>query len=131
MDYQLLVNKAKEAKENAYAPYSNFKVGAAVLLKDEHVVCGVNVENAAYGSTMCAERNAVFQAYSQGYRKEDIAALAIVGEGKQLITPCGACRQVLLELLQPHTPIILGHESYYEVTNIKELLPRSFSKENL
>lgn len=131
MDYQKLVNEAFEASENAYVPYSHFKVGACLLLKDGTTIHGCNIENAAYGSTMCAERNAVFQAYCRGFRKEDIEALAIVGDCSPLISPCGSCRQVLSELLDPYTPIILGCRDYYEVTNMQELLPRMFIGESL
>ena len=131
MDYQRLVNEAFEASENAYAPYSYFKVGACLLLKNGERIHGCNIENAAYGSTMCAERNAIYQAYCLGYRKEDIEALAIVGDCSPLISPCGACRQVLSELLDPYTPIILGCKEYFEVTNMQELLPRMFIGESL
>ena len=115
----------------SYTPYSDFKVGAALLGKNGRIYTGCNIENAAYGSTMCAERNAVFQAYCQGYRQDDIVALAIVGDCSPLISPCGACRQVLAELLDPLTPIILGSKDYYEVTNMQELLPRAFTGESL
>ena len=121
MDYQYLVDEAFKARENAYAPYSHFLVGACCELNDGKMIYGANIENAAYGSTMCAERNAVFQAYCQGYRKEDIKALAIVGDGPTLISPCGSCRQVLSELLKSDTPIVLGARDHYEVTNIYEL----------
>lgn len=131
MDYQTLVNEAFKASFNAYIPYSHFAVGACVLLKDGKLIYGTNIENAAYGSTMCAERNAVYQAYCQGYRKEDIEALAIVGDCTPLISPCGACRQVLSELLDPYTPIVLGCKDYYEVTNMHELMPRMFIGESL
>ena len=92
---------------------------------------GCNIENAAYGSTMCAERNAVFQAYCQGYRKDDILALAIVADCQPLISPCGACRQVLSELMNPQTPIILGCKDFYQVTNIEKLMPLAFIGESL
>ena len=131
MDYQLLVDEAFEASKNAYVPYSHFRVGACLLLKNGKTIHGCNIENAAYGSTMCAERNAVFQAYCKGYRKEDIEALAIVGDCQPLISPCGACRQVLAQLLLPDTPIILGCKEYYEVTDMSELLPRAFIGESL
>ena len=110
--------KAYEAMENAYAPYSNYRVGACVKLADGEFIPGANVENAAYGSSMCAERNAVYGAYSRGYRKEDIEELAIVSEGRTLVTPCGACRQVLAELLDPDTPIYLmsGEDHEYSGT---------------
>ena len=131
MNYQELVDNAFEARENAYAPYSHFKVGACVLTKDGKVIPGCNIENAAYGSTMCAERNAIFSAYCQGYRKEDIEAIAIVADCHPLISPCGACRQVLAELLSFDTPIILGCKDYFEVVNMEELMPRAFIGESL
>ncbi len=131
MDYQKLVDEAFLATNNAYVPYSHFKVGACVLLKNGKLIHGTNIENAAYGSTMCAERNAIFQAYCQGYRKDDIEALAIVGDCSPLISPCGACRQVLAELLDPLTPIVLGSKEFYEVTNMQELLPKAFIGESL
>jgi cytidine deaminase len=131
MDYQELVNEAFRARENAYAPYSHFAVGACALMRDHTMICGANVENAAYGSTMCAERNAIFQAYCQGYRQDDIVALAIVSDADVLISPCGACRQVLAELLHSDTPIILGCKEYYKITSIGELLPQAFTGECL
>lgn len=131
MDYQKLVDEAFTATKHAYVPYSHFKVGACILMKDGTLIHGTNIENAAYGSTMCAERNAIYQAYCRGYRKEDIVALAIVGDCTPLISPCGACRQVLAELLDFTTPIILGSKKNYEVTNMQELLPRAFTGENL
>lgn len=123
--------KAYEAMENAYAPYSNYRVGACVKLADGKFIPGANVENAAYGSSMCAERNAVFGAYSRGYRKEDIEELAIVSEGRTLVTPCGACRQVLAELLDPDTPIYLMSDGAAKTTSIRELLPWAFGADSL
>ena len=131
MDYSFLVEEAFKASKKSYAPYSHYHVGACVLLKNGQMIQGTNIENAAYGSSMCAERNAVYQAYCLGYRKEDIIALAIVSEKEPLVSPCGACRQVLAELLDEQTPIILGCKTYYEVTNMNELLPRAFTGEHL
>ena len=123
--------KAYEAMEKAYAPYSNYRVGACVKLADGEFIPGANVENAAYGSSMCAERNAVYGAYSRGYRKEDIEELAIVSEGRTLVTPCGACRQVLAELLDPDTPIYLMSDGVAKTTSIRELLPWDFGADSL
>lgn len=106
--YRDILDRAFMAVDNAYAPYSNYYVGACVKTKDGRYFIGANVENASYGLTNCAERNAIFQAYSQGCRKEDIEAIAIVSRGKTLATPCGACRQVLVELLNRNTPIVLS-----------------------
>ena len=131
MDYQKLVDEAFLASEKAYVPYSSFPVGACLLLKNGQMIHGTNIENAAYGSTMCAEINAIYQAYCLGYRKDDIEALAIVADCTPLISPCGACRQVLAELLDPYTPIVLGAKDHYEVTNMQELMPRAFTGESL
>lgn len=131
MDYQKLVDHAFKASEYSYSPYSSFKVGACLLLKNGEMIYGTNIENAAYGSTMCAERNAVYQAYCRGYTKDDIEALAIVADCSPLVSPCGACRQVLSELLYSHTPIILGCKDYYEVTDMEALMPRMFIGESL
>ena len=130
-EYQDILDRAFKAMENAYAPYSNYHVGACVLTKDNKYFMGANIENASYGLTNCAERNAIFQAYSNGYRKRDIEAIAIVSEGKTLATPCGACRQVLVELLEKHTPIVLSNHKIETITNIQELLPMSFTEEDL
>ena len=126
-----LIEKAFLARDNAYAPYSNFYVGAAVLTKDGEYTLGANIENAAYGSTNCAERSAVFAAYSKGYRKEDIVALSIVTEAERITTPCGACRQVLSELLAEDTPIVLSNRKEVVVTNMTERFPNSFGMTDL
>lgn len=129
--YKDILDKAYEAMDNAYTPYSNFHVGACVKTKNGKYFIGANIENASYGLTNCAERNAIFQTYSQGYRQDDIEALAIVGQGNTLITPCGACRQVLVELLKRDTPIVLGTGEKVLVTNIEELMPMAFTNEAL
>ena len=129
--YREILDKAFSAMNNAYAPYSNYYVGACVKTKDGKYFIGANVENASYGLTNCAERNAIFQTYSQGYRKEDIEAIAIVSRGKTLATPCGACRQVLVELLNGNTPILLSNGEEEMITNIGELLPMSFTSDDL
>ncbi|MDO4519154.1 MAG: cytidine deaminase [Eubacteriales bacterium] len=131
MNEKKLIEKAFEAMEYAYVPYSHFRVGACVLTSDGNYLPGANIENAAYGSTMCAERNAVFGAYCRGYRKNEIQALAIVCEGKRPAAPCGSCRQVLSELLDPKTPIYLSNGEITIEKTIAELLPMSFGEEDL
>ena len=126
-----LLEKAFEAMNNAYAPYSNYHVGACVLTKDDKYFLGANIENASYGATNCGERTAIFNCYANGYRKDDIKAIAIVTDGKRIGAPCGICRQVLSELLNEDTPIILSNGKETLTTNIKELLPFSFSSEDL
>lgn len=130
-DYQFLIEEAFKALKNAYVPYSNYPVGACVLSKDGHKFYGCNIENASYGATNCGERTAIFSCYASGYRKDDIEAIAIVSNGKRIGTPCGICRQVLSELLNPETPIILATRDDVMYTNIKELLPHNFSSEDL
>lgn len=131
MSQEELINEAFKAMKNAYAPYSNYHVGACVLCKDGRTFYGANIENASYGATNCGERSAVFAAYSYGYRKDDIEALAIVSDGKKLGSCCGICRQVLSELLNPDTPIILSNGKEIKITNTLEMLPDSFSIEDV
>lgn len=131
MDENRLLELAWKARENAYAPYSKFKVGACVALKDGNYIMGCNIENAAYGSTMCAERNAVFAAYCQGYRKDDIVALAIVADCTPIASPCGACRQVLSELVNFDMPIYLANKEIVEKYTIAKLMPMVFIGESL
>ena len=127
-----LIAAAFKAQKLAYIPYSKFPVGAAVLLKNGKIIHGANIENAAYGVTMCAERNAVYSAMCQGYKKEDIVAVAITANCQPVASPCGACRQVLFELLKKGTPIYLSnHLGETITTNPQELLPLGFGKENL
>ena len=132
MKKEELMNLAKEAQANAYAPYSNFKVGAALLLSDGNVIKGCNVENASYGLTNCAERSALFTAYSLGYRKEDIKGIAIASLSNDPASPCGACRQVISELMEDDAFVVYGNDQgkVYEM-KVNELLPGAFSKENL
>lgn len=131
MNYESLINDAFKALENAYAPYSNYRVGACVVTKDGRKFYGANIENASFSLTNCAERSAIFNAYSNGVHKDEIEALAIVSESKKLAAPCGACRQVLSELLESDTPIVLSNHLEVKVTNIHELLPMTFTNEDL
>jgi cytidine deaminase len=102
-----LIDEARAARELAYTPYSNFKVGAALLTKDGRMFHGCNVENASYGLCNCAERTAFFSAFAHGYKPGDFAALAVIGETDGPIAPCGACRQVILELGGNELPVVL------------------------
>ncbi|MEL7564942.1 MAG: cytidine deaminase [Dehalobacterium sp.] len=124
-----LLSLAAQAKENAYAPYSGFRVGAALVTKDGAVFTGCNVENASYGLTNCAERTAVFTAVAAGYR--DFTALAVSSDAKDYTFPCGACRQVLVEF-NPDMKIIMGNiNNEYRVLRAGDLLPFSFHLTNL
>ncbi|MBQ3272346.1 MAG: cytidine deaminase [Solobacterium sp.] len=131
MTKEELIAEAFKAMENAYAPYSKYHVGAAVLTADGTVFWGANIENASYGATNCAERSAVFAAYSRGYRKDTIEALAIVSDGERIAAPCGICRQVLSELLKGDTPIYLSNGYDEMTTNMTELLPMQFTMEDV
>ena len=126
---QKMVDEALEARLNAYVPYSKFKVGAAVLTKDGKIHRGCNVENASYGLCNCAERTALFKVYSEGYTKNDIIMMSVAGDTKNPISPCGACRQVMNELLNKNTTIVLTNakKDVYETT-VKDLLPYSFDE---
>ncbi|MBP5301472.1 MAG: cytidine deaminase [Bacilli bacterium] len=127
-----LIEKAKEARKYSYSPYSNFAVGAALLCKDGSIFIGANIENSSFGLTMCAERNAIFQAYINGKQKKDIVALAIIADTKTPVSPCGACRQVMSELLNESVSIYLSNlKGDIAETNIKQLLPYAFVKEDL
>ncbi|MDG4658422.1 cytidine deaminase [Ectobacillus antri] len=130
MDVQKLIAKAIEARNHAYVPYSKFKVGAAVLTKNNTIFLGCNVENASYGLTNCAERTALFKAVSEG--ETEISAIAVVGDTEGPISPCGACRQVIAEFGEDHTPVILANlKGDYKVTSVQELLPGGFSSKDL
>jgi cytidine deaminase len=98
VDIKALVDAALEARDHAYVPYSNFHVGAALLAKDGRMFVGCNVENASYGLSNCAERTVLFSAIAAGYRPGDFTHLAVVGATDAPIAPCGACRQVMIEL---------------------------------
>lgn len=130
MDYKKLAKIAINARENAYVPYSKFKVGAAVVTEDDSIYTGCNIENASYGATNCAERTAIFKAVSEGHRK--IKAIAIVGDMSTNTYPCGICRQVIVEFATSDIQIILvKDENNYLIKTMEEILPGAFTKENL
>lgn len=125
------IEQAKLACSRAYAPYSKFKVGAAILLKDGTYVLGANIENASIGISNCAERSALFSLYSQGYKKEDIVSITIIADDHQPVSPCGACRQVMHELLPKGCRITLANmKGETKETNPDELLPYAFELEH-
>lgn len=131
MKYKQITDLAFNAMENAYAPYSNYHVGACLLTKTGETYLGANIENASYSATCCGERSAIFAAYSNGVRKQDIEAIAIVSDGPYIAAPCGVCRQVLSELLELNTPIILSNGKETVEKTIEELLPMMFGKKDL
>lgn len=133
MNYEKLIEFAEKARLNAYAPYSGFKVGAALLCDDGEVFVGCNVENAAYSATNCAERTAIFSAVAAGKRK--FVAIAIVGgkgdRASDTCLPCGVCRQVLTEFCPGDFKIVTGCESDVRVYTLSQLLPLAFNSDSL
>ena len=125
VSHEELVAMAREAQKNAYAPYSGFPVGAAILTSDGTVFTGVNVENASYGLSVCAERNAVARAVDAGFR--DFVAIAIVTDSEDPTMPCGVCRQVLWEFSHELEVIVEGRSGRRVETTIRELFPRPFT----
>ena len=117
-----LMEKSIEAKNNSYSPYSNFRVGAALLTKDGKIYTGCNIENASYSPSCCAERVAFFKAISEGHK--DFAAIAISGD-KEKCYPCGVCRQVMSEFCDEDFKIYIDDKEY----TLKEMLPYSFDLE--
>ncbi|MFW5801743.1 MAG: cytidine deaminase [Spirochaeta sp.] len=127
-----LIDEARKAREKARAVYSNFKVGAALETRDGRVFHGCNIENASYGLTNCAERTAFFSAIAQGVPAGDFARLAIIGDTEEPISPCGACRQVIMELGGPDLVVVLAnmHEASIRTTPA-ELLPGAFRADDM
>lgn len=126
-----LIEAAREAKKYSYAPYSDFHVGAALYCKDGSIYTGCNIENAAFTPTNCAERTAVFKAVSEG--RKEFLAIAIVGDKKEPLSPCGVCRQVLAEFVDGSSFEVIMEEKDGSLKTMKfqELFPASFSPENL
>jgi cytidine deaminase len=132
MDKHRLIQLAVEARENAYVPYSQFKVGSALIDNNGNVHKGCNVENAAYGPTNCAERTALFRAIADGAPPGKFRAIAVVGDTPQPITPCGVCRQVLIELCAPDMPVYMANlRGDITESTVAELLPGAFTKNEL
>jgi cytidine deaminase len=126
------IQKVRDNLKNSYAPYSKFQVSALLELKDGKEILGVNVENAAYGLSNCAERSALFAAYSQGYRKHDLKRIFVYTDHDYFVSPCGSCRQVLRELMEEDAEVILVNNKNETKTfrNI-ELLPFGFTEGDL
>ena len=130
-----LVNLAKEARSHAYVPYSSFSVGAALLCKDGKIYQGCNIENAAFGPTVCAERTAFFKAVYDGERDFEAIAVVVGRAGEEitgLFPPCGVCRQVMREFCDLDFKLYLGRENgAFETMTLGEMLPMSFSPADL
>lgn len=123
-----LIILAKNASQNAYAPYSNFYVGAALLTKSGKIFTGSNIENASYGATVCAERVAIFKAISEG--EKDFETIAIYTNSDKLSFPCGICRQVMIEFSKD-LKIILSNDYEIKIFRLNEILPYPFTNEDL
>ena len=133
MNYEEMIKLAESASKNAYVPYSKFPVGACVLTDDGNIFTGCNFENSSFGMTICAERNAIGSAIAAGERK--VKAIAIFSPNMYNCTPCGACRQVLLETENRYNRniriLLYGENGTYEVQTVKDLLPLQFVKETM
>jgi cytidine deaminase len=129
-EWQPLLEAAWKARDQAHAPYSGFHVGAALLRAGGEIVVGCNVENAAYPSSICAERTAICAAVSHGMRTGELQALVVVTEADSLTPPCGACRQVLAEFAEK-LPVLLANRREKALHDLSDLLPHSFTGRNL
>ncbi|GIM28066.1 cytidine deaminase [Clostridium polyendosporum] len=129
--YDKLIEAAIQARENAYAPYSNFMVGAAVLCENGKIFSGCNIENASFGATNCAERTAIFKAVSEGCRT--IKSVAVIGDPNNFTFPCGICRQVIAEFAENGDIkiFIVKNKKEFIVKTLDEVLPGVFSKKDL
>ncbi len=128
-EYKDLATIAYRAKSFAHAPYSKFKVGAALLAKNGRIFTGCNVENSSYGLTICAERNAIFKAYSEGVK--EFSAIAVVSDDPGFTPPCGACRQVLMDLAGNIDFIMSDMQKKLKIVKLNLLLPLAFTSNNL
>lgn len=129
MNNKELIAKAKQAMTYAYAPYSHFQVGAALLAKDGRVFTGCNVENATYGATICAERTAVTKAVSEGV--QDFEKIAIVASSEDYAAPCGICRQILFEFMPEGEVVLWSEDAGEKVFSVSDLLPFGFRGEDI
>lgn len=124
MDNKKLIKLADEAKDNSYSPYSNFKVGAALITENEIIYKGCNIENASYGATICAERTALFKAVSEGHKK--FTKLAIMSSNGDFTFPCGICLQVISEFMPDGEIILANNKDEIKIFKVKELLAHGF-----
>jgi len=132
MTMEKQIKQVRDLLKRSYSPYSKFPVAAVLELKDGRTYNGVNIENAAFGLSNCAERSALFAAYSDGIKKEDIKRLFVYTDHDYFVSPCGSCRQVMRELMENDAEIILvNNKNETKVVKNAELLPFGFSKEDL
>lgn len=128
-EYSELIEAARKARENAYAPFSHFQVGAALRTRSGRIFSGCNVENASYGLTVCAERVAVFKAISEGER--EFEAISVVTDAETLTPPCGACRQILWEFCGNADVVLANLSGQMKVHRMRDLLPEPFDAHSL
>ena len=129
LEQQKLVEAATQARQNAFAPYSNFAVGAAIETVDGRIFTGANIESASYGLTVCAERVAIWKAVSENAR--NFKQIAVVADTEKLTSPCGACRQIIWEFGGDVTVILSNLRGQTEVLQTSELLPKAFGRDFL
>lgn len=122
--FQELIDKAKEARANAYAPYSKFLVGSALITENGKIFTGCNIENVSLGLSICAERVAIFKAVAEGIK--DIRAIAVIGDTEEPCTPCGACRQVMMEFAPDMKVVMANLHNKIKIKKARDLLPDSF-----
>lgn len=126
------IELAKLARSRSYSPYSKFSVGAVCIFKDDSYVLGCNIENASYGITNCAERSAIFSAVSLGFNTLDIIEIVIIADTLLPVSPCGACREVMRELLDENTTVtLLNMNNDVKTLKVKDLLPYAFDEGDL
>ncbi|MBM3785079.1 MAG: cytidine deaminase [Acidobacteria bacterium] len=126
-----LIQAAVRVRENAFAPYSNFRVGAALETAGGEIITGCNVENASYGLTMCAERTAIFKAVSEGHRPHSFQRVVVCTDAVELTPPCGACRQILWEFCGDVPVILVNLKGKRREFQLRELFPEAFDAANL
>jgi len=130
MNYAELLQIANKVKSNSYSPYSRFRVGAVLVSEEGNLYSGVNVENSSYGLTNCAERSAIFRAVTEGERK--FKTIVIASDVEDFITPCGACRQVMMEICGKDLDVVLSNsDNEIRILKMEDLLPLSFNKDYL
>ena len=129
MNYERLARLARKARTHSFSPYSRFRVGAALLTKGGKVYSGCNIENSSYGLTVCAERTALFKAVSEGERS--FVAIAVATDHSEITPPCGACRQVIMDLAGDIDCIMTGRDGGFTVARMSELYPYPFGAGNL
>jgi len=122
--FQELIDKAKEARANAYAPYSKFLVGSALITENGKIFTGCNIENVSLGLSICAERVAIFKAVAEGIK--DIRAIAVIGDTEEPCTPCGACRQVMMEFAPDMKVVMANLHNKIKIKKARDLLPDAF-----